>query len=141
MCGNDTRRCNYLQGLKENFNLLFENSEDIENLVNDKSFSLLEGTNETSKINIEGKNETNRRAEAYKEILIAEISKSITELIITDRQGNRNREYLRKRSLIISEILTYLLEISSSKGEFSEEGCKKISEKISILLTEILLIC
>lgn len=76
------------------------------------------------------------------EELRRQIGVLIKDLLIIDKQGNRNnREFIGQVSLIFAQISVELLKMSLMQGESGESNesiNENLSEKISLLLKEVL---
>jgi len=114
MCGADTPKCEALDGVWTKLGELLQKRNPTERLF--ARDSLLE-----------------------EEELIQEISVLIKDLLIIDKQGNRNNpEFLGQVSLMFAQISVELLKMSLMQGESNESMNENLSEKVSLLLKEVL---
>ncbi|MEG4535105.1 hypothetical protein [Microcoleus sp. D2_18a_D3] len=73
------------------------------------------------------------------EELRRQIGVLIKDLLIIDKQGNRNnREFIGQVSLMFAQISVELLKMSLMQGESNESINENLSENISLLLKEVL---
>ena len=137
----NTVRCEIVTRLKELFGVWFQerNSEGRrEFLGRDVAPPGVGGggflrRDETERIEEERGIDSNRQEES-----LGEISRLVKDLLMTNQEGDIDRELMRKKSLQFSQISIALLEMSMIEGEISEALRNKLSENISIALQEIL---